>query len=200
MIEVRQIEEETAKSYLKTERGFDEIKIQKVLDKLRIELYGSVLLKDEKTIVKGPIFEKFTKGVHKWLGAFDGNQFVGIHWHSISWHGNNDQNTFEQDIFDGLMFSESEEITIALDKKFREMIKDNFVVNYSFCFPDDEFSLDLRKTLGYTVWAAAKYPKPNSNSAIYYLKRLSGSETMSVEEIKKRQIEKLKKELEALGG
>ena len=36
----------------------------------------------------GKIFEKFRIGSFHWLGAFDGNKFAGIHWHSQNWHAN----------------------------------------------------------------------------------------------------------------
>jgi len=200
MIDVRQIDLELARSFLKTERGYSEDEISRLMEKTTTELRGSVFLKDEEITVKGPIFEKFSKGINVWLGAFDGNQFVGIHWHAISWHADSDKNFDEHDIFDGMMFAESEEAARALDKKFLDINKNNFVVNYSFCFPDDEWKLDFRKTLGYTSWAAAKYPIKKGYGTLHYLKRLSGTERLSEKELRQKQIERLKKELEDLGG
>ena len=196
MIEVRQIDLLTAKAYLKEEKGFSEEKINQELNRLTYELNSSVQLKSkEGLIVKGPIFEKYRIGASQWLGAFNGNKFAGIHWHSKSWHGN-DFESEKKDIMDGYLYADSEEVAIALDEKFKEIIKDTFVVNYSFSFVEDEFDLDFRKKLGYSVWANARIP----TGMLYYLKRLPNFKVLSPEEEKQAKIDALKKQLEELNA
>jgi hypothetical protein len=196
MIEVRQIDLLTAKAYLKEEKGFSDEKINQELNRLTYELNSSVQLKDkEGHIVKGPIFEKYRIGAVYWLGAFNGNKFAGIHWHSTSWHAN-DFESEKKDILDGYLYADSEEVAIALDEKFKEIIKDKFVVNYSFSFVEDEFDLDFRKKLGYSVWASARIP----TGILYYLKRLPNFKVLSPEEEKQAKIDALKKQLEELNA
>ena len=196
MIEVRQIDLLTAKSYLKEEKGFSENKINEELNRLTFELNSSVQLKSKDgQLVKGPIFEKYRIGAFYWLGAFNVNKFAGIHWHSKSWHAN-DFESEKKDILDGYMYADSEEVALALDEKFKELIKDKFVVNYSFSFPEDQFNLDFRKKLGYSVWASVMLPK----GKLHYLKRLPDFKVLSPEEEKQAKIEALKKQLEELNA
>ena len=102
----------------------------------------------------------------------------------------------KKDIMDGYLYADSEEVAIALDEKFKEIIKDTFVVNYSFSFVEDEFDLDFRKKLGYSVWANARIP----TGMLYYLKRLPNFKVLSPEEEKQAKIDALKKQLEELNA
>jgi len=196
MIEVREIDLLLAKSYLKDEKGFTEEKITKELNRLQFELNTSVLLKNKDgSQSAGKIFEKFRIGTFRWLGAFDGNKFAGIHWHSQNWHAN-DFESEKKDIMDGNLYADDEEVAIALDNKFKELIEDKFEVNYSYSFPQDQFDLEFRKKLGYTVWASANI----RGGTLYYLKRLPGFKPISPEEEKAKKIAKLKKQLEELNA
>tara|TARA_Y100001970_G_scaffold235639_1_gene294777 strand:- start:1037 stop:1630 length:594 start_codon:yes stop_codon:yes gene_type:complete len=196
MIEVREIDLLTAKAYLKEEKGFSDDRVQQELNRLTFELNSSVQLKDkEGHIVKGPIFEKYRIGAFSWLGAFDGNKFAGIHWHSKSWHANDYQSELK-DILDGYCYADNEEVAIALDEKFKELIKDKFEVNYAFCFPEDQFNLDFRKKLGYTIWGTVVLP----TGKLHYLKRLPNFKVLSPEEEKQAKIDALKKQLEELNA
>ena len=86
MIEVREIDLLIAKSYLK-EKGFDDNKITNELQRLELELNHSIQLKNkEGQVVQGPILYKFKIGAIRWLGAFNGNRLVGIHYHSSNYH------------------------------------------------------------------------------------------------------------------
>ena len=196
MIEVREIDLLLAKSYLKDEKGFTEEKITKELNRLQFELNTSVLLKNKDgSQSAGKIFEKFRIGSFHWLGAFDGNKFAGIHWHSQNWHAN-DFESEKKDIMDGNLHADNEEVAIALDNKFKEIIKDKFVVNYAYCFPQDQFNLDFRKKLGYVVWAQSNI----DGGILYFLKRLPNTKVLSPEEEKQAKIDKLKKQLEELNA
>ena len=136
MIEVREIDLLIAKSYLK-EKGFDDNKITNELQRLELELNHSIQLKNkEGQVVKGPIFYKFKIGAIRWLGAFNGNRLVGIHYHSSNYHANDFQSELK-DIMDGNLYADDEEVAIALDNKFKELIEDKFEVNYSYSFPQD---------------------------------------------------------------
>ena len=195
MIDVREIDLLIAKSYLK-EKGFDDNKITNELKRLELELNHSIQLKNkEGQVVKGPIFYKFKIGAIRWLGAFNGNRLVGIHYHSSNYHANDFQSEL-RDIMDGNLYADDEEVAIALDNKFKELIEDKFEVNYSYSFPQDQFDLEFRKKLGYTVWASANI----RGGTLYYLKRLPGFKPISPEEEKARKIAKLKKQLEELNA
>ena len=97
---------------------------------------------------------------------------------------------------DGNLYADDEEVAIALDNKFKELIEDKFEVNYSYSFPQDQFDLEFRKKLGYTVWASANI----RGGTLYYLKRLPGFKPISPEEEKAKKIAKLKKQLEELNA
>ena len=196
MIEVREIDLLLAKSYLKDEKGFSDAKVQQELNRLQFELNTSLLLKNKDgSQSTGKIFEKFRIGAFRWLGAFDGNKFAGIHWHSQNWHANNFESE-KKDIMDGNLHADNEEVAIALDNKFKELIKDKFVVNYAYCFPQDQFNLDFRKKLGYVVWAQSNI----DGGILHFLKRLPNSKVLSPEEEKQAKIDKLKKQLEELNA
>ena len=195
MIDVREIDLLIAKSYLK-EKGFDDNKITNELQRLELELNHSIQLKNkEGQVVKGPIFYKFKIGAIRWLGAFNGNRLVGIHYHSSNYHANDFQSELK-DIMDGNLYADDEEVAIALDNKFKEIIEDKFEVNYSYSFPQDQFDLEFRKKLGYSVWASTNTPKGN----LYFIKRLPGFKVVSPEEEKAKKIAALKKQLEELNA
>jgi|TARA_B110000914_G_scaffold99231_1_gene87374 hypothetical protein len=205
MIEVREIDLETANSYLKQE-GLNESEANLKFNRLNSELYNSVKLKGATTSIKGPIFEKFMPiygGKTTWLGAFDGNKFAGIHWHSIT-HTGSDEISGSKDVFDGNLFADNVENARALHEEFDRRIKDKYIVNYAFSFPDEVFDLDYRKSLGYKVWATSEIKNINTNKKepLYFLKRLSGlaPKVTTEDELKKIKIALLKKQLEELGA
>jgi len=202
MIEVKKINRLTAINYLKEFREMDEVRVQKELNRLEMELVHSVVLKGEDgKVAKGMIFNKFKIGADMWLGAFDGNRMVGIQWHCVNWHENQYDNKELKDVFVGNLYADNEEVAKALDEKFKELLAGRFVVNYSFCFPEDDFGLDFRKSQGYTIWGSAKLQKTIFNEAgtLYYLKRLSNfSGGLTDEQQKEAKRAMLKKQLEEL--
>ena len=207
MIEVRKITENTARGYLKKTKSFSEPQINNELIILKQELETTVLLKGQGISIKGPIFKKFVSvGTNYWLGAFDGEKLVGIHWHSIGYTGNDEQSDLK-DVFDGQLYADNEDIAREIYKEFDRLIKGKYVVNYSFSFPEDNFDLNFRKSLGYTVWATIdwknKGPQIRKPGVLHFLKRVDeeGKKVkISDEELKQRKIADLKKQLEELNA
>ena len=207
MIEVRKIKNPDAYSYLKKSKGFSETKANEELLLFKIELETTVLLKGQGTSIKGAIFKKFvSEGTHHWLGAFDGEKLVGIHWHSIAYTGNDEQSD-SKDIFDGQLYADNEDIARELHKEFDRLIKGKYIVNYSFSFPEDNFDLNFRKSLGYTVWATIdwknKGPQVRKPGVLHFLKRVDeegAKKTISDKELKQLKIADLKRQLEELNA
>ena len=207
MIEIRKIVTSEAYSYLINAKGLTEMQANDDLLLLKIELETTVLLKGQGISIKGPIFKKFVSiGTNYWLGAFDGEKLVGIYWHSIAHTGNEEQSNL-QDVFDGQLYADNEDIARELHKEFDRLIKGKYVVNYSFSFPEDNFDLNFRKSLGYTVWATidwkAKGKKLRTPGTLHFLKRVnkqSEKNVVSKEELKKMKIADLKRQLEELNA
>jgi|TARA_B110001452_G_scaffold246746_1_gene232287 hypothetical protein len=207
MVEIRKITENTARGYLRKTKGFSETRTNNELIILKQELETTVLLKGQGVSIKGPIFKKFVSvGTNHWLGAFDGEKLVGIHWHSIAYTGNDEQSD-SKDIFDGQLYADNEDIARELYKEFDRLIKNKFVVNYSFSFPEDNFDLNFRKSLGYTVWATIdwknKGPQVRKPGVLHFLKRVDeeGEKIkISDEEKKQLKIADLKRQLEELNA
>jgi len=207
MIEVREITNSDAYSYLKKSKGFSEGKANEELLLLKIELETTVLLKGQGTSIKGSIFKKFvSEGTHHWLGAFDGEKLVGIHWHSIV-HTGNEEYSKLNDIFDGQLYADNEDIARELHKEFDRLTKNKFVVNYSFSFPEDNFDLNFRKSLGYAVWATidwnCKGTQVRKPGVLHFLKRVDeegAKKTISDEKLKQLKIAELKRQLEELNA
>ena len=208
MIEIKKITEAAARGYLKETRGFSEGKANEELLLLKQELETTVLLKGQGTSIKGAIFKKFvSEGTNHWLGAFDGEKLVGIHWHSIAYTGNNEQSD-SKDIFDGQLYADNEDIARELHKEFDRLIKGKYIVNYSFSFPEDNFDLNFRKSLGYNVWATIdwknKGPEVRKPGVLHFLKRVSEEgekiKISSDEELKQLKIADLKRQLEELNA
>lgn len=207
MIEIKKIVTEEAIDYLKQSKDLTETQVNEELLVLKIELEGSVFLKGQGVAIKGAIFKKFVSvGTNHWLGAFDGEKLVGIHWHSIAYTGNDEQSD-KQDVFDGQLYADNEDIARELHKEFDRLIKNKFVVNYSFSFPGDNFDLNFRKSLGYTVWATIdwknKGPQVRKPGVLHFLKRVDeeGEKIkISDEEKKQLKIADLKRQLEELNA
>lgn len=206
MIEIKNITEDTARGYLKKTKSFSELKTNNELILLKQELETTVLLKGQGISIKGPIFKKFvSEGTNHWLGAFDAEKLVGIHWHSIAYTGNEEQSNL-QDVFDGQLYADNEDIARELHKEFDRLIKGKYVVNYSFSFPEDNFDLNFRKSLGYNVWATIdwknKGPQVRKPGVLHFLKRVNekGEKISSDEELKQLKIADLKRQLEELNA
>ena len=207
MVEIKKITEAAVRGYLRETRGFSELKTNNELILLKQELETTVLLKGQGISIKGPIFKKFVSvGINHWLGAFDGEKLVGIHWHSIAYTGNEKLSNL-QDVFDGQLYADNEDIARELHKEFDRLIKGKYVVNYSFSFPEDNFDLNFRKSLGYSVWATidwkAKGKQIRKPSVLHFLKRVDeeGEKIkISDEEKKQLKIADLKRQLEELNA
>ena len=207
MIEIKNITEDTARGYLKKTKSFSELKTNNELILLKQELETTVLLKGQGISIKGPIFKKFvSEGTNHWLGAFDAEKLVGIHWHSFAFTGNDDFSKFN-DIFDGQLYADNEDIARQLHKEFDRLTEGKYIVNYSFSFPGDNFDLEFKKSLGYTVWATidwkAKGKKLRTPGTLHFLKRVnkqSEKNVVSKEELKKMKIADLKRQLEELNA
>ena len=91
MIEIKKIVTAEALDYLKQSKGLNETQANDELLVLNIELEGSVLLKGQGVSIRGAIFKKFMRGAEQWLGAFDEEKLVGIHWHAFAFTGNEEQ-------------------------------------------------------------------------------------------------------------
>ncbi|MBC8295356.1 MAG: hypothetical protein H8E55_06115 [Pelagibacterales bacterium] len=207
MIEIKKIQDIDAFNYIKTVKGFNETQANDELLFFKVELETTVFLKGKGTSIKGAIFKKFvSEGTNHWLGAFDGEKLVGIHWHSIAYTGNNEQSDLK-DVFDGQLYADNEDIARELHKEFDRLIKGKYVVNYSFSFPGDDFDLNFRKSLGYIVWATidwkAKGKKLRTPGTLHFLKRVDEQgekNKISKEEIRQMKIADLKKQLEELNA
>lgn len=207
MVEIRKITENTARGYLKKTKGFSELQINNELIILKQELETTVLLKGQGISIKGPIFKKFVSvGTNYWLGAFDGEKLVGIHWHSIAYTGNDEQSN-SKDVFDGQLYADNEDIARELHKEFNRQVKGKFVVNYSFSFPGDDFDLNFMKSLGYNVWATinwkAKGKQIRKPGVLHFIKRVDEEgekNKISDEELKQLKIADLKRQLEELNA
>ena len=208
MIEIKKIQDIDAFNYIKTVKGFTETQANDELLFFKVELETTVFLKGKGVSIKGPIFSKFLSGsgITKWLGAFDGEKLVGIHWHSIAYTGNDEQSN-SKDVFDGQLYANNEDIAREIYKEFDRLIKGKYVVNYSFSFPEDNFDLNFRKSLGYTVWATIdwknKGPQIRKPGVLHFLKRVDeeGEKVkISDEELKQRKIADLKRQLEELNA
>ena len=206
MIEIKKITDQEAFNYLINAKGLTEMQANDDLLLLKIELETTVLLKGQGISIKGPIFSKFVRGITQWLGAFDGEKLVGIHWHSFAFTGNDDFSKFN-DIFDGQLYADNEDIARQLHKEFDRLTEGKYIVNYSFSFPGDNFDLEFKKSLGYTVWATidwkAKGKKLRTPGTLHFLKRVnkqSEKNVVSKEELKKMKIADLKRQLEELNA
>ena len=206
MIEIKKITENTARGYLKETRGFSESQTNDELLVLKIELEGSVLLKGQGVSIKGAIFKKFMRGAEQWLGAFDEEKLVGIHWHSFAFTGNKEQSD-SKDVFDGQLYADNEDIARELHKEFDRLTKNKFVVNYSFSFPGDNFDLNFKKSLGYSVWATIDWKNKGIQvrkpGVLHFIKRVDeegAKKTISDKELKQLKIADLKRQLEELNA
>ena len=208
MIEIKKIKDIDAFNYIKTVKGFTETQANDELLFFNVELETTVFLKGKGVSIKGKIFSKFLSsfGLTKWLGAFDGEKLVGIHWHSIAYTGNEEQSDLK-DVFDGQLYADNEDIARELHKEFNRQVKGKFVVNYSFSFPGDDFDLNFMKSLGYTVWATIdwknKGPQIRKPGVLHFLKRVDEEgekNKMSAEELKQLKIADLKRQLEELNA
>jgi len=206
MVKIRKIVTSEAYSYLKNAKGLNEEQSNDELLVLKIELEGSVLLKGQGATIRGAIFKKFMRAAEQWLGAFDEEKLVGIHWHSFAFTGNDERSNL-QDVFDGQLYADNEDIARELHKEFNRQVKGKFVVNYSFSFPGDDFDLNFMKSLGYNVWATinwkAKGKQIRKPGVLHFLKRVDEEgekNKISDEELKQLKIADLKRQLEELNA
>lgn len=206
MVEIKKITVATAIDYVRKTKSFSEEQANDELLVLKIELEGSVLLKGQGVTIRGAIFKKFMRGAEQWLGAFDGEKLVGIHWHSFAYTGNEEQSDLK-DVFDGQLYADNEDIARELHKEFNRQVKGKFVVNYSFSFPGDDFDLNFMKSLGYNVWATinwkAKGKQIRKPGVLHFIKRVDEEgekNKISDEELKQLKIADLKRQLEELNA
>ena len=206
MIEIKKIVTAEALDYLKQSKGLNETQANDELLVLNIELEGSVLLKGQGVSIRGAIFKKFMRGVEQWLGAFDEEKLVGIHWHAFAFTGNEEQSD-KQDVFDGQLYADNEDIARELHKEFVRLAKNKWVVNYSFSFPGDNFDLNFKKSLGYSVWATIDWKNKGKQirkpGVLHFIKRVDEEgekNKISDEELKQLKIADLKRQLEELNA
>ena len=206
MIEIKKIVTAEALDYLKQSKGLNETQANDELLVLNIELEGSVLLKGQGVSIRGAIFKKFMRGAEQWLGAFDEEKLVGIHWHSFAFTGNKEQSNL-QDVFDGQLYADNEDIARELHKEFVRLAKNKWVVNYSFSFPGDNFDLNFKKSLGYSVWATIDWKNKGKQirkpGVLHFIKRIDEEgekNKISDEELKQLKIADLKRQLEELNA
>ena len=206
MIEIKKIVTAEALDYLKQSKDLTETQVNDELLVLKIELEGTVFLKGQGVAIKGAIFKKFMRGTEQWLGAFDKEKLVGIHWHSFAYTGNKELSD-KQDVFDGQLYADNEDIARELHKEFVRLAKNKWVVNYSFSFPGDNFDLNFKKSLGYSVWATIDWKNKGKQirkpGVLHFLKRVDeeGEKIkISDEEKKQLKIADLKRQLEELNA
>ena len=206
MIEIKKIVTAEALDYLKQSKGLNETQANDELLVLNIELEGSVLLKGQGVSIRGAIFKKFMRGAEQWLGAFDEEKLVGIHWHSFAFTGNKEQSNL-QDVFDGQLYADNEDIARELHKEFVRLAKNKWVVNYSFSFPGDNFDLNFKKSLGYSVWATIDWKNKGKQirkpGVLHFIKRVDEEgekKKISDKELKQLKIADLKRQLEELNA